>query len=69
MTEIQLKANFGEERLSKLTTFALTINGSVPSDPKNQNSAIVDARLIAQSRDADALSHANFLRPALDIIM
>lgn len=69
MLSIQLKKSFGEERLAKFSTFALTVNGSVPTNPRNQASAIVDVRLVAQAAEEDALSAMNFVRPALDIIM
>lgn len=69
MVEIQMRKSFGEKRLSKFTTFALTINGSVPEDPRNQASALVDVRLVVQSQEEEALATHNFLRPALDIIM
>ncbi|RDW82649.1 DUF1446-domain-containing protein [Coleophoma cylindrospora] len=69
MTEIQMRKSFGEERLKKFTTWEFTINGSVPVNPRNQASCIVDARLVAQSPEEEALSLKNFCRPALDIVM
>ena len=69
MLELQLKKSFGEARLANFTLFALTINGSVPTNPRNQASAIVDVRLFAQAPKEESLSPMNFVRPALDIIM
>jgi hypothetical protein len=69
MQPIQLKSCFGEERLAKSSTFALMVNGSVPANPRNQASAIVDVRLVAQAAEAESLSASNFISPALDIIM
>lgn len=69
MLELQLKKSFGEARLAKFSTFALTVNGSVPTNPRNQASAIVDVRLVAQAAEEESLSALNFIRPALDIIM
>lgn len=69
MLSIQLNKSFGEKRLSKFTTFDLTVNGSVPTNPRSQASAIVDVRLVAQAAEKDSLSVMNFIRPALDPIM
>lgn len=69
MFERQLKHSFGKERLAKFTTFELVTYGSVPEDPKSQNAATVDLRLVAQAKDQDTLSVRNFVRPAFDIIM
>ncbi|KAH9885725.1 hypothetical protein F4778DRAFT_760318 [Xylariomycetidae sp. FL2044] len=67
MSEIQIKASFGEERLKKFTTFSLTTYGSVPEDPKNMNAATVDMRLLVQAKEL--FTAADFARPAFDIIM
>ncbi|KAH7303854.1 hypothetical protein B0I35DRAFT_364298 [Stachybotrys elegans] len=69
MTDIQLRQNFGPERLAKFSLFSLQHYGSVPANPRNQNEATVDLRLVVQARDKDSLSAANFARPALDFIM
>jgi hypothetical protein len=69
MMELQLKSSFGKERLEKFTTFSLTINGSVPVNPRNQDSTIVDVRLVVQAMEQDSLSPTDFVRPALDIVM
>lgn len=69
MTEIQLRHSFGPERMSRFSYFSLQLYGSVPENPRNQNSATVDLRLLVQAREKDSLSTANFVRPALDGIM
>lgn len=69
MTEIQLRHSFGPERLARFTCFSLQHYGSVPENPRNQNEATVDLRLVVQAREEDALSVTNFARPALDFIM
>ncbi|KAF2495864.1 DUF1446-domain-containing protein, partial [Lophium mytilinum] len=69
MLDIQMKHSYGKERLSKFTTFDLTVYGSVAKNPKNQNAATVDLRLVVESKDPKALSVENFMRPAFDIIM
>ncbi|KFA46129.1 hypothetical protein S40293_03749 [Stachybotrys chartarum IBT 40293] len=69
MTDIQLRRSFGPERLARFTCFSLQHYGSVPENPRNQNEATVDLRLVVQARDEDALSTVNFARPALDFIM
>jgi hypothetical protein len=68
MLKLQLKKSFGA-RLENFTTFDLSVNGSVPTHPKNQSSCIVEVRLVVQAAKEESLSAANFLRPALDIIM
>jgi hypothetical protein len=50
-------------------TLEFRINGSCPSEPTSQDSATVDLRIFAQSRDEEALQPQNFLRPVKDIIM
>jgi hypothetical protein len=69
LLEAQLRDSYGKERLSKFSLWNLSVYGSVPENPCNQNSATVDVRLFAQAKDANDLSEANFLRPALDINM
>jgi hypothetical protein len=69
MQQLQLKKSFGKDRLAKFSTFSLTVNGSVPANPRNQASAIVDVRLVAQADEEESLCTSNFMRPALDIIM
>ena len=42
--------------------------GSVAEDAKNQESATVDFRIFAQSRDEELITHKNFFRPCIDIL-
>lgn len=44
-------------------------NGSCPVNPTNQDSATVDFRIFAQSKDESALNNENFLRPVTDVIL
>jgi hypothetical protein len=69
MAEVQMKHRFGPEKMSKFLQWTLTSYGSVPSDPKNYNSATIDMRLVAQARDKEDLSWDNFAKPALEIVM
>ncbi|KAK3067750.1 hypothetical protein LTS18_000949 [Coniosporium uncinatum] len=69
LLETQLRHNFGKARLSKFSLWNVTVYGTAPENPRNQNAATVDVRLFAQANDAEALSEANFLRPALDMNM
>ena len=69
MLELQIKHNMGKERLDRLTLFDMTVYGSVPENPRNQNATVLDCRLVAQAKKEDALSAANFLRPAHAVIM
>ena len=54
---------------SRYHTLKFRGNGSCPDDPSSQDSATVDLRIFAQSREESALSTANFLRPLTDVIM
>ncbi|KAM0145679.1 hypothetical protein ACHAQE_011137 [Botrytis cinerea] len=73
--DIQEKAAMPERQVrhhldvSKFSTLKFRVNGACPFDPKNQDSATVDFRIFAQSKDESALSLENFLRPCTDIIM
>ncbi|KAH3956154.1 hypothetical protein HBH51_251300 [Parastagonospora nodorum] len=69
MAEIQMKHRYGADRLQKFLQWTLTSYGSVPSDPKNYNSATIDLRLVAQAKEKDDLSWENFAKPALEIVM
>jgi hypothetical protein len=54
---------------SQYHTLVFRTNGSCPSNPDSQDSATVDLRIFAQSRDEKALETANFFRPCTDNIM
>jgi hypothetical protein len=69
MAEIQMRHRFGPERMKRFTHWSLTSYGSAPSDPRNQNSCIIDLRLVAQAREREDMSWNNFAKPALDIVM
>lgn len=69
MAELQMRHRFGQERMNRFTHWSLTSYGSSPSDPRNQNSCIIDLRLVAQAREREDMSWNNFAKPALDIVM
>jgi hypothetical protein len=69
MAEIQMRHRYGPERLKKFLQWTLTSYGSVPSNPRNYNSATIDLRLVAQAKEKDDLSWENFAKPALEIVM
>ncbi|KUJ16072.1 DUF1446-domain-containing protein [Mollisia scopiformis] len=69
LLETKVKHSFGKARLAKFSLLDISVYGSVPENPRTQNSAIVDVRLFAQARNAQDLSETNFIRPALDINM
>lgn len=69
MFDVQLRHSLGKERLSKLSYIDLTVYGSVAENPKNQNAATVDMRLVVQSRDKDAVSAKNLAGPVFSFIM
>ncbi|KAB8275953.1 hypothetical protein BDV30DRAFT_224712 [Aspergillus minisclerotigenes] len=54
---------------SKYQTLVFQTTGSCPSNPSSQDAATVDVCIFAQSRDEEALSVSNFLRPCIDTIM
>jgi hypothetical protein len=69
LLEAQLRHSFGKARLAKLSLWDVSVYGSAPENPRNQNACTVDLRLIAQSKRAEDLSELNFMRPALDMNM
>lgn len=68
MVETQVRVQLGDH-MKKLEHISFQIIGSVPQNPKNQNAATVDFRIIAQARDAADLAGAKFARPCIDPIM
>lgn len=54
---------------ARFSVLECTLNGSCPDDPKDQNSATVDFRVLAQAPVADDLAPSRFARPCLDGIM
>lgn len=54
---------------ARFSVLEFTINGSVPENPKDQNAATVDFRVLAQAPVADDLAPHRFARPCLDSIM
>lgn len=54
---------------ARFSLLEFTINGSCPENPKDQNSATVDFRVLAQAPVADDLAPARFARPCFDGIM
>jgi hypothetical protein len=69
MYEIQLRHSLGEERLSKLSLLDLTIYGSVAENPRSQNSATVDLRLVLQAAEYASVSPEELTAPLFDFIM
>lgn len=68
MVERQIRAQMGSH-ISNFEHISFQIIGSVPQNPKNQNAATVDFRVIAQARKASDLAGAKFARPCIDPIM
>jgi Acyclic terpene utilisation family protein AtuA len=69
LLESQLRHSFGKARLAKLSLWNMSVYGTAPENPRNQNACTVDVRLIAQSKNIEDLSESNFMRPALDMNM
>ena len=55
--------------ISTFSHLSFQILGSVPENPRTQNAATVDFRVIAQARRAEDLAPAKFVRPCIDPIM
>lgn len=68
MVEKQVRTLLGDH-VNKLEHLDFQIIGSVPQNPKNQNAATVDFRIIAQARNAADLGGAKFARSCIDPIM
>ncbi|OBU00901.2 hypothetical protein VE01_00845 [Pseudogymnoascus verrucosus] len=66
LLERQIRHHLNE---SSYHTLKFRVNGRCPSNPSSQDSATVDFRIFAQSKDESALSIENFLRPCTDVIM
>ncbi|GMG11567.1 unnamed protein product [Aspergillus oryzae] len=75
--DIEAKARMLEEQIrhllapysSNYTALEFTTLGSAPDDPRDQNSATVTFRIVAQARNAEDLAPNNFLRHIFDNIM
>ncbi len=69
MYEVQLRHSLGKERLSKLSVLDLTIYGSVAENPRSQNAATVDLRLVLQAEDYASISPEALSAPLFNFIM
>jgi hypothetical protein len=69
MYEVQLRHSLGEARLSKLSVLDLTIYGSVAENPRSQNAATVDLRLVLQAKEYSSISPEELTAPLFDFIM
>ncbi|RFU27572.1 hypothetical protein B7463_g8745, partial [Scytalidium lignicola] len=67
MLEQQIRHALGDT--SRYHVLKFTLNGSARENPTDQNSATVDFRVFAQSRDINALAPNKFLRPIIDLVM
>ncbi|KAL1960998.1 hypothetical protein VTO42DRAFT_4886 [Malbranchea cinnamomea] len=66
LLERQIRTHLDERQFH---TLKFRLNGSCPENPSNQDSATVDLRIFAQTRDESALATAKFFRPCTDVIM
>ncbi|KAE8157498.1 hypothetical protein BDV40DRAFT_278202 [Aspergillus tamarii] len=75
--DIDAKARMLEDQIrhllapysSKYTALEFSTLGSAPDDPRDQNSATVTFRIVAQAREAEHIAPNNFLRHITDNIM
>jgi hypothetical protein len=67
--EVQLRHSLGKERLSKISYLDLTVYGSVAENPRCQNAATVDMRLVVQAKDEETVNEKNLAGPAFSFIM
>lgn len=68
MIEQQIRAQM-KPHIRNFTKLSFQTIGSCAENPKNQNAATVDFRVIAQARKAGDLAPAKFARPCIDPIM
>jgi len=68
MMEHQIRTLMAPQ-ISSFSHLSFQILGSVPENPRTQNAATVDFRVIAQARQAEDLAPAKFVRPCIDPIM
>ncbi|KAJ8112189.1 hypothetical protein OPT61_g5392 [Boeremia exigua] len=68
MMEQLIRAQMGVHA-QKFTHLSFQTIGSCAEDPRSQNAATVDFRVIAQARRAEDLAPARFVRPCIDPIM
>ncbi|KAF2279596.1 DUF1446-domain-containing protein [Westerdykella ornata] len=68
MIEKLIRTQMGSH-VSNLEHLSFQTIGSVPRNPKNQNAATVDLRVVAQARKASDLAGAKFARACIDPIM
>ena len=69
MYELQLRHSLGEKRLSKLSVLDLKIYGSVARNPRSQDAATVDLRLVLQASEYASISPEELTAPLFDFIM
>jgi hypothetical protein len=67
--ELQLRHMLGKELLGKLSHLEVQVYGSVPENPKNQNAATVDMRLVLQARERSTLSLDTLFGPVFSFLM
>jgi hypothetical protein len=67
--ELQLRHMLGKELLGKLTHIEVQVYGSVPENPKNQNAATVDMRLVLQAKERSTLSLETLFGPVFSFLM
>lgn len=66
LLENQIRAALGQKKYHCLK---FRTNGRCPVDPKSQDAATVDFRILAQAKNEEDLVTAKFLRPITDTIM
>ncbi|KAK5107732.1 hypothetical protein LTR62_000708 [Meristemomyces frigidus] len=69
MYEVQLRHSLGKERLARLSLLDLTVYGSVAENPRSQNAATVDLRLVLQAKDYASVSAEELTAPLFNFIM
>lgn len=64
---MQIRQALGDT--SRFSILRFIFNGSLADDPKDQNSATVGFRVLAQARHVENLMPAKFLWPIIDLVM
>lgn len=68
MVEQQIRAQLGSN-IDNFTRLSFQTIGSCADNPKNQNAATVDFRVVAQARKAEDLGPSKFVKPCIAPIM
>ena len=67
--ELQLRHMLGKELLSKISHLEVQVYGSVEENPRSQNAATVDMRLVLQAKERKTLTLDTLFGPVFSFLM